>query len=42
MFTLIKTGKIWQNKDARLMLVEWLLILIAVTIFLIIIFLIKF
>jgi hypothetical protein len=42
MFNWIKTGRFWQNKEAKLMLAEWLLILIAVTIFLVIIFLIKF
>jgi len=37
----IKAGQFWQNKETRLMLIEWLLILMAVSIFLIIVFLIK-
>jgi cell division protein FtsL len=41
MFNWVKTGRYWQNKQAKLMLIEWLLIIIAVTLFLVIIFLIS-
>jgi len=41
MFNWIKTGRFELNNEAKLLLIEWLLIIIAVSLFLVIIFLIN-